>query len=116
MVSHDTALRFFELSDVLPDKYHFTVPRSFRKAVPQDVVLHRGKLESKDIQQREGFSVTTPLQTLVDVAKNNLALEQFGLAVREALELGLVRRETLIKQREDFPAEYYRVIIGKVTR
>jgi predicted transcriptional regulator of viral defense system len=106
IVSHDTALRLFDLSDVLPDKYHLTVPLGFRKHAPSEVVLHRGRLERGDIQQREGFSVTTPLRTLLDVANNKLSLEQFSLGVQQALELGLVRRETLIKQRGDFPEGY----------
>lgn len=113
VVSHDTALRLFELSDVLPEKYHLTVPPGFRKAAPPDVVLHQGRLESQDIQMREGFSVTTLLRTLIDVAQNNLALEQFGLAVEQALELGLMRREKLIKRREEFP-DYYRATLDKV--
>lgn len=116
VVSHDTALRLFDLSDVLPDKYHLTVPAGFRKDAPSDVVLHRGKLEIGDVQQREGFSVTTPLRTLIDVAKNNLSLEQFGLALKQALELGLVRRDTLIKRREDFPEAYQKVLVSKVVR
>jgi predicted transcriptional regulator of viral defense system len=116
VVSHETALRLFELSDVLPDKYHLTVPVGFRKSAPPEVILHWGRLESKDIQQREGFSVTTPLRTLLDVARNSLSLEQVGLAVQEALERGLVRRETLIERREDFPAAYQRVVTKKVLR
>lgn len=115
-VSHDTALRLFELSDVLPDKYHLTVPPGFRKKVPNDVILHHARLESQDIQLREGFSVTTPLRTLLDVANNNLALEQFGLAVEQALEQGLVRCETLIQRREEFPKNYYRVIVNNVLK
>jgi hypothetical protein len=115
VVSHDTALRLFELSDVLPDKYHLTVPPGFRKEVPRDVTLHHARLEPDDIQMREGFSVTTPLRTLMDVARNKLALEQFGLAVEQALGLGLVRRETLIKRCEDFPDDYQTVIKGAVT-
>jgi predicted transcriptional regulator of viral defense system len=113
VVSHDTALRLFELSDVLPDKYHLTVPPGFRKEVPKDVVLHHASLASRDIQLREGFSVTTPLRTLTDVAQNNFALEQFRLALEQALELGLVRRETLLKKREEFPDDY-RAIVDEV--
>jgi predicted transcriptional regulator of viral defense system len=116
VVSHDTALRLFDLSDVLPHKYHLTVPRGFRKDAPDDVVLHRGKLEKGDVQQREGFSVTTPLRTLIDVANQNLSPEQFGLAVQQALELGLVRRETLIERRGDFPEVYGRILINKVVK
>jgi predicted transcriptional regulator of viral defense system len=112
VVSHETALRVFELSDVLPEKYHLTVPPGFRKEPPDDVILHHARLEVRDIQTREGFSVTTPLRTLIDVAQNNLALEQFGLALAQALGCGLVREEKLFGWLEAFPEPYRTVIKG----
>jgi hypothetical protein len=82
VVSHETSLRLYELSDVLPDKYHLTVPAGFHKELPDDVILHHARLEPQDIQMREGFSVTTPLLTLIDVAKGNSDLEEFDLAAQ----------------------------------
>ena len=81
VVSHDTALAFHQLSDVLPVHLHLTVPPSFRKLSPSaTVVLHRAVLASADVQEAAGFCVTSPKRTLLDVA---------------AVERGLVQRSWL---------------------
>lgn len=110
VVSHESALRLFDLSDVLPDKYHFTVPLGFRKRPPSDVILHRATLNSPDIQHREGFNITTPLRTLLDVAKTNFALEQFDLALEQGLEQGFLRKTKLREALQHFSNEYQRIV------
>ncbi len=38
VVSHDTALGLYELSDLMPSRYHLSVPPGFRKIPPPEVV------------------------------------------------------------------------------
>jgi predicted transcriptional regulator of viral defense system len=95
VVSHDTALTVHDLSDVMPERVHLTVPRGFRKRVPAGCVLHFGSLAEEEIETRPGYSVTTPLRTLIDVAGSALSQEHLDAAVKEALERGLVRRSVL---------------------
>lgn len=97
VVSHETALSLYELSDVMPSDIHLTVPKHFRKRIPKGLVLHRGCLEQEDIEPRHGFSVTTPLRTLLDVAEGSLSPEHLGKAVEDALSKGLVRRTKLLE-------------------
>jgi len=68
--SHQTALNIHELSDVNPAKLHMTVPPEFRRSakIPRVLVLHHAGLASKDVEQRQGFRVTRPLRTIVDLA------------------------------------------------
>lgn len=95
-VSHETALSLHQLSDVLPRRIHLTVPRTFRKEPPANCVLHRATLSRADVEPREGFSLTTPLRTLLDVAgARTVTDEQLGRAVEDALERGLVRKSKL---------------------
>ena len=91
VVSHESALAAYELSDVLPAKTHLTVPRRFRKDAPEGVILHHGDMPADDARERDGFRVTTPLRTLLDVAASPLSPEHVEAAVREALGQGLVR-------------------------
>jgi predicted transcriptional regulator of viral defense system len=95
VVSHDTALTVHDLSDVMPECVHLTVPRGFRKRVPAGCVLHFASLAEEEIEARPGYSVTTPLRTLIDVAGSALSQEHLDAAVKEALERGLVRRSVL---------------------
>jgi predicted transcriptional regulator of viral defense system len=96
VVSHESALALHDLGEVLPTKTHLTVPPRFRKKPPQGSVLHRGLLSPTAIEEREGFQVTTPLRTLLDVSEGELSQEQLDKATAEALDRGLVRRDKLL--------------------
>lgn len=102
-VSHQTALRLYDLSDLAPAFVHLTVPPSFRKTPPAGVVLHKAALESRDVQVRSAYRVTTPLRTLLDLAEGDLSPEHLHAAVREALTRGLVRRRALDERLKVLP-------------
>ncbi|CAN5759947.1 hypothetical protein BH24DEI2_BH24DEI2_10530 [soil metagenome] len=95
VVSHDSALQLYELTDLLPAKIHLSVPPSFRKAPSEGVVIHKARFEAGDLRQRSGYQVTSPLRTLLDVAVSHVSPEHVEQAVYEALERGLVRRKPL---------------------
>lgn len=96
VASHQTALAVHELSDLLPAKIHLTVPRSFRKSPGKGMTLHRGELSPTDVEEHDGFLVTTPLRTLLDAAADaSIAAEHLKRAVREALDRGMVRSKAL---------------------
>lgn len=103
VVSHDTALTVHELSDVMPAQVHLTVPPGFRKRIPSGCVLHKANLAPEDIESRDGYRVTTPLRTLLDVALSPLSQEHLNAAVGDALERGLVRRRQL--ENASYPLE-----------
>ena len=94
-ISHASALRAYELSDVLPHETHVIVPKRFRKKAPDGVVLHPADLAPDDVRERDGYRITTPLRTLLDVAASPLSLEHLEAATGEALQRGLVRRRAL---------------------
>jgi len=79
----------------MPECVHLTVPRGFRKRVPAGCVLHFASLAEEEIEPRPDYSVTTPLWTLIDVAGSALSREHLDVAVKEALERGLVRQSVL---------------------
>jgi len=96
VISHETALALHELSDVLPRRIHASVPHSFRKKSAPNCVLHRAVIERGDSEQREGYSLTTPIRTLIDVASaKTVTDEQLSKAVDDAIDRGLVRRSKL---------------------
>ena len=95
-VSHESALLLHQLGDALPHRIHLTVPSSFRKQPPKGCVLHKTNLTPKEIEAREGFSVTTPLRTLTDVvAAASVSDEQLTKAINDALRRGLIRQSDL---------------------
>jgi predicted transcriptional regulator of viral defense system len=96
--SHETALRVFDLSDNMPTKLHMTVPVKFRRGaeIPAILVLRHADLEPIDVEEREGFRVTRPMRTILDlVAMGGLSSDLLKQAFEEARNRGLITaRET----------------------
>jgi predicted transcriptional regulator of viral defense system len=103
VVSHESALQLHDLGDVDPPHVHLTVPPGFRAKDPA-VTLHTADLPSEDVEDREGYQVTTVARTLLDVATADLSQEQLDIAVSEALESGLVSPKRLRSRSDDFGA------------
>jgi predicted transcriptional regulator of viral defense system len=104
VASHQTALAVHGLSDLLPAKIHLTVPLTFRKEPTKGIFLHRALVTAAEAEEREGYRVTTPLRTILDVAGDkSLASEHLKKAVTEALERGLVRRSQLAAEAKKMP-------------
>lgn len=91
--SHETALRIFDLSDNMPAKLHMTVPAKFRRGteMPAILVLHHANLAPADVEEREGFRVTRPMRTILDlVAVGGLSSDLLKQAFDEARNRGLI--------------------------
>lgn len=101
VVSHETALTVHEIGDVNPAVVHLTVPANFRPTA-MGVRIHRADLAERDVEQRQGFRVTSPLRTLLDIAASNLDQDQLTTAVFDALERGLVTRNRLYTSVDSF--------------
>jgi len=93
VISHDTALAVYELSDLMPSKIHITVPQLFRKDSGKKIVIHRGIISPNDVQKRQGFLITTPLRTIYDEAEGDLSLDHLKQAIRDGLRSGKIMRK-----------------------
>ena len=91
--SHETALSFYELSDLNPAKLHMTVPTAFRRGAktPKILVLHRGNLAPSDYKTVRGFKVVKPLRAIQDLyLENTVQIDFLRQAFNEALKRGLI--------------------------
>src|SRR5713226_737107 len=102
-ISHESAAAVYELGDVLPSKTHLTVPPDFRKKATAGVVLHKASFDEKDVETREGCPVTTPLRTILDLAREHLDPERLTAVVRDATRKGLVEKRTLLHTLSKMP-------------
>jgi hypothetical protein len=108
--SHSTALGLYVTPEAgLPDVHpelEMTVPKSFRRmgATPEGLTLHYANLPESDIAARNGYRLTTPLRTILDLAAGDLATgdaaaadtmprAELSKALQRILERGLITPE-----------------------
>lgn len=99
--SHETALRILDLSDNMPAKLHMTVPAKFRRGaeIPAILALYHANLAPADVQEREGFRVTRPIRTILDlVAAGRLSSDLLKQACDEARRRGLITAKEAISE------------------
>jgi len=83
IVSHESALAVHGVGELESPRVHLTVPPSFRMR-DDAVSLHQGDLPETDVEERNGFRVTTILRSLIDVAGNSADDDQLGRAIAQA--------------------------------
>lgn len=96
ILSHESALRLWELSDANPARVHITVPQGYRvrRAIPRHLRIHHADLTPRDVTRYEGVPVTTPRKTILDCADAGLAPGLLRQAIADGRRTGrLTRRE-----------------------
>jgi predicted transcriptional regulator of viral defense system len=92
VVSHVSALELMELTDLIADEVHVTVPRSKRgAAIPAGVRAHftARPIEGRHRHTVSGIPVTGVERTIADVVRAEGWSEQVDLAVRQSLSRGM---------------------------
>ncbi|HUS79805.1 MAG TPA: type IV toxin-antitoxin system AbiEi family antitoxin domain-containing protein [Armatimonadota bacterium] len=97
IVSHDSALVVYDLSDVLPAAVHLIVPRGASRRRRPGLRLHTNLLKPEDVTNVMGLPITTVARTITDVAIGGLSEEMVSQAAREAVRRGLVSQEGLVR-------------------
>jgi len=106
-ISHESALAFYELSDVLPAEIHVIVPRTASRRRP-NIRQHTSQLAPDEITKRGGLQVTTVSRTIADV--------QVHQAIQEALQRGLVSQEELLAQAERRGGRAKKIILSVIQK
>ena len=90
VISHESALALYEMSDANPSKLHITVPRKFRirREVPGYLVVHHADLPPHEIQPFEGIPVTAPERTIRDCHARHLSRGLIRQAIDDARRQG----------------------------
>lgn len=119
VVSHESALELYGLSDVIPSAVHVSVPRTKRGVRPRSGVrIHtiEGQLGTDDLRTIDGVPVTSPERTLVDALEDGSPPEQIELAVRQAVDRGLTTPRRLREMVKGRSARTRRIIESAVGR
>lgn len=98
VVSHESALELFDLSDVIADAVHITLPRAKRGLrVPPGVRAHFSARPIDPSQRRQvlGVPVTSVERTFLDQLRAGGWTEQTDFAIQQAVRRGLTTRRRL---------------------
>jgi predicted transcriptional regulator of viral defense system len=97
VLSHQTALAVYELSDVNPLQVHITVPRSYRtrRELPAVYRIHRGTLADEDVTYHEAIPIVTPAHAIRQSCyESHLGNSLIG----QAIDHGETKGELTLKQ------------------
>jgi predicted transcriptional regulator of viral defense system len=103
VISHESALRLHNLSDVVPRHIDLWIPYKKRwltsKALGRGVKRHvaRKPLRPEEVTIVDGLRATTPLRTLIDVAVGDTNPRQAVLAIKQASDRQWITRDALAK-------------------
>ncbi|MFO7680874.1 MAG: type IV toxin-antitoxin system AbiEi family antitoxin domain-containing protein [Chloroflexota bacterium] len=114
VISHESALTLYNLSDVLPGEIHVIISRTASRR-RSGLRLHTNQLKPEEITTREGLPVTTAARTIADVAIGGLARELVVQSIREAVDRGLTSREKLLAQADYQSGRAKRIIYETLT-
>jgi predicted transcriptional regulator of viral defense system len=92
VLSHETALALYEMSDVDPVKVHITVPTGYRvqRSVPAYIILHAADLPEADVTTFERMPITTPERTVRDCAAVHLGPALIRQAIDDGVRTGRI--------------------------
>ncbi|MGH3813511.1 MAG: type IV toxin-antitoxin system AbiEi family antitoxin domain-containing protein [Pseudonocardiaceae bacterium] len=95
VVSHASALAVHDLGTANPSRVHLTVPQGFRQK-DAAIALHRADLDRNEIEQREGFRVTTSVRAIAETAEAGADQDVLDSAVADLLNRRAATRRQLL--------------------
>ncbi|MCL4506263.1 MAG: type IV toxin-antitoxin system AbiEi family antitoxin domain-containing protein [Chloroflexi bacterium] len=102
VISHDSALDLYDLSDAMPTEVHITVPRGSSLRRP-GIRLHTGGLLPDEVTHWQGLPVTTVERTIADIAARGVQEWIVRQAIQEAMARGRMLPDSLLVQAQRHP-------------
>ncbi|MGB7946417.1 MAG: hypothetical protein WCH75_01930, partial [Candidatus Binatia bacterium] len=63
------------------------------------------ELSDSEIEKRDDLPITTPLRTILDLARSHLDDERLAAVTRDAIQKGLLRRHELLETLAKIPKD-----------
>lgn len=103
IISHESALTLFNISDANPSRIHITVPTThrIRRQIPPRLVVHHADVPEEEREVYEGIPVTSVSRTIRDCHAAHLGSELLSRALLDAEREGLLSRKQAEQVRND---------------
>jgi prepilin-type N-terminal cleavage/methylation domain-containing protein/prepilin-type processing-associated H-X9-DG protein len=114
IISHHSALQFWNLGKNDSGKTHLLVPGDFSKKHTA-VALHRDEIDNFEVEKKYGLRITKPLRTLRDMRKELVSSGNFSTVVSAAIKSGIITEEQAVVRgwRESKSNDYFMFMRGK---
>lgn len=97
VLSHETALSLYELSDTMPGEIHITFPRTSSRR-RKGIQYHTKAISENEITRYQGLRVTTVPRTIIDLIESGFEPVQIKKAIEQAIQRGMMTKEDLIHE------------------
>lgn len=103
VISHESALSLYRLSDVSPGQIHITLPTDYRthRDIPARFHLHHADLKDSEVRRVEGVPVTTPERTIRDCHAASVGVRLLRQAIDEGQGEGYLTPQKANDLREE---------------
>ncbi len=106
VLSHETALALYGLSDVSPAKMHITLPANSRvqRSIPKYLKIHFANLPEADVARMDHMPITTPARTIRDCMSTHLGTALITQAIDDARQTNRISERLAIELRRELNA------------
>ncbi len=97
VVSHNTALAVYQLSDIMPAAIHLTIPKNRFRGHPE-IRYHISKITPQEITSFNGLPITTVERTITDGIRSGIEPTLIRQAIDQAIRRGMITKSSLMEQ------------------
>lgn len=101
VVSHDTALAIYQLSDIMPATIHLTIPKN-RSRRQKGIKYHTARIAPQETTTFNGLPITTVERTITDVIRSGIDATMIKQAIEQAIKRGMITSSSLMKQASQY--------------
>ena len=101
VISHDTALAVYQLSDVMPGTIHITIPKN-RSRRQKGIKYHTSRIAPQETTTFNGLPITTVERSITDVIRNGMDATLIKQAIKQAIKRGMITSSSLMKQASQY--------------
>jgi predicted transcriptional regulator of viral defense system len=109
--SHETALDFYDISDIMPSKLFMTVPTNFqrrRNLIPPHLTIYHANLRPEEVREHAGFKMTSLPRTFIDLVHGEQCEPSLlGDAFLAALDKGMISPSELAQLKTTDPKMHF---------
>jgi len=109
VISHESALSVYDLSDVLPGDNHITFPRTSSRR-RRGIQYHTKRITQAEVTSYQGLKVTTVSRTIIDLVESGFDPIQTKMAIDQAIDRGLMTKDELLAQARNKSESIHRTV------